>query len=144
MPDFERGYLSASAAFFGGSQLDRGGDLVPPYGPVFHGQVIFLVDGGCALACEELVGPFKENHRGTLVRETTEGSSGPAYMQDLGDGMKIGIAAKRQYFPDGVEFEGVGIRPDFEMQPSVEDLRNGREVALEKARVLAEKPEKPQ
>jgi len=139
--DFERGYLRASAAFFGGSELAWGGDPVPPDGPVFHGQIIFLVDGGCASACEELVGPFKENHRGTLVGETTEGSSGPAYMQDLGNDMKIAIAAKRQYFPDGAEFEGVGIKPDFEVRPSVEDMRNGRDVALEKALALAEKPQ---
>jgi carboxyl-terminal processing protease len=138
--DFERGYLSASAAFFGGSQLDWGGDLVAPDGPVFHGQIIFLVDGGCASACEELAGPFKENHRGILVGETTEGSSGPAYMQDLGNGMKIGIAAKRQYFPDGAEFEGVGIRPDFEVHPSAKDLKTGRDVVLEKALELAATP----
>jgi carboxyl-terminal processing protease len=137
MPDYEKGYLAASAAFFGGSQLEWGGDLVPPDGPVFHGQIIFLVDGGCASACEELAGPFKENHRGTLVGETTEGSSGPVYMQDLGDGMKVGIAARRQYFPDGSEFEGVGIKPDVEVKPSLEDLRSGRDTALEKALALA-------
>jgi carboxyl-terminal processing protease len=137
MPEFEKGYLAASSAFFGGSQLDWGGDLVPPDAPVFHGQIIFLVDGGCASACEELVGPFKENQRGTLVGETTEGSSGPAYMQDLGDGMKIGIAAMRQYFPDGTEFEGVGVKPDFEVKPSLEDLRYGRDPVLDKARELA-------
>lgn len=44
----------------------------------------------------------------------------PEYIQDLGDGMKIGIVAKRQYFPDGTEFEGAGIKPDLEVQPSVE------------------------
>ncbi len=140
LPDFEKGYLAASADFFGGAQLDWGADLVPPDAPIFHGQIIFLVDGGCASACEELVGPFKENHRGTLVGETTEGSSGPAFMQDLGDGMRIGIAAKRQYFPDGTEFEGVGIKPDVEVQPSVDDLRNERDPVLEKAVELATKP----
>jgi hypothetical protein len=44
------------------------------------------------------VGPFKENHRGTLVAETTEGRSRPAYMQDLGDGMKTGISPDRPMY----------------------------------------------
>jgi carboxyl-terminal processing protease len=140
LPDFEKGYLSASAAFFGGSQLDWGGEQVPPDAPVFHGQIILLVDGGCASACEALVGPFKENHRATLVGEMTEGSSGPAYMVDLGDGMQLGIAAMRQYFPDGSEFEGVGIKPDLEVRPTVQDLRNGKDPVLERAMEFAAKP----
>ncbi len=139
MPDFDKGYMAASAALFGRSQLEWGGNLVPPDGPVFHGQIVFLVDGGCASACEELVGPFKDNHRGSLVGETTEGSSGPGFMQDLGDGMRISISAKRQYFPDGTEFEGVGIKADVEISPSLEDLKARRDVALEKAIELAGK-----
>jgi carboxyl-terminal processing protease len=140
MTDFERGYLSASAAFFGGSDLEWGGDMVPPNSAIFHGRLIFLVDGGCASACEDLVGPFKQNHRGTLVGETTQGSSGPMFEQDLGNGMKLGIAATRQYFPDDTEFEGVGIKPDLEVQPSVSDLQHGRDAVLEKALELASQP----
>jgi carboxyl-terminal processing protease len=140
MTEFQRGYLSASAVLFGGSNLEWGGDMVSPEGPVFQGRVIFLVDGGCASACEDLVGPFKQNHRGALVGETTEGSSGPMFEQDLGDGMKLGIAATRQYFADGTEFEGVGIRPDLEVQPSAKDLQHGRDVVLEKAIELASQP----
>jgi C-terminal processing protease CtpA/Prc len=42
-------------------------------------------------------------------------------------------------FPDGSPFEGVGIRPDLEVLPSVDDLRAGRDVVLEaaKQRLLA-------
>jgi C-terminal processing protease CtpA/Prc len=61
-------------------------------------------------------------------------------MVDLGDGMQIGIAAMRQYFPDGSEFEGVGIKPDVESRPTVDDLRKGRDPILEKALELAAKP----
>jgi carboxyl-terminal processing protease len=140
LPDFERGYTSAFADLFGGSQLSWGGDLVPPEGPVFHGKLIFLVDGGCASACEDLVGPFKDNRRATLIGETTEGSSGPAYLYDFKNGMTVGIAVKRQYFPDGSEFEGVGIQPDIEIHSSVDDLRAGRDRALDKALELAALP----
>jgi carboxyl-terminal processing protease len=137
MPDFEKGYLAASAAIFGGSELSWGGELVPPDKPVFHGQIILLVDGGCASACEAFVGPFQNNRRATLVGETTEGTAGPVFMVDLGDGMQLGIAATRQYFPDGTEFEGVGIKPDVEVHPSIDDLKNGRDAILNKAIEIA-------
>ncbi len=52
--------------------------MVPPQGPIFTAKSSILVDGGCASACEELVEPFKESHRGALLGETTEGSTGPA------------------------------------------------------------------
>jgi len=139
IPDFERGYMSAFSELFDGSQLTWGGEQVPPEHPIFHGRIIFLVDGGCASACEELLEAFKDNHRGTLVGETTEGTAGPSYIHDFHNGMTIGIAVKCRYFPDGSEFEGIGIKPDVEIHPSVDDLRNGRDVVLDKALELPEK-----
>jgi carboxyl-terminal processing protease len=117
-----------------------GGGVVPPSQNAFHGRVILLVDGGCVSACEELVQPFKDSGRGIVVGETTEGSSGMPFLYDFHNGMTLKIAVKRQYFPDGSEFEGVGIKPDVEVHPTIEDLRAGRDPVLEKALELASKP----
>ena len=54
--------------------------------------------------------------------------------------MRLTIAVKRQYFPDGAEFEGVGIKPDVEVHPSIEMLKTVQDVMLEKALELAGKP----
>jgi carboxyl-terminal processing protease len=89
VPDFERGYVSAFSDIFQDSQLTWGGESIPPEHPVLHGRIIFLVDGGCASACEELLEAFKDNHRGTLVGETTEGTAGPSYIHDFHNGMTI-------------------------------------------------------
>jgi carboxyl-terminal processing protease len=61
-------------------------------------------------------------------------------LYDFHNGMTLKIAVKRQYFPDGSEFEGVGIKPDIEVRPTSEDLRNGKDPVLEKALELASKP----
>ena len=116
-----------------------GDGVVAPSPNAYHGRIIFLVDGGCVSACEELVEQFKDNGRGTLVGETTEGSSGLPYTYDFHNGMTLTLAVKRQYFPDGSEFEGVGIKPDIEVHPSVESLKSGHDVILEKALELAAK-----
>lgn len=117
-----------------------GGEIVAPTPNAFHGRVILLVDGGCISACEEMVEPFKDGGRATIVGETTQGSSGLPYFYNFGNGMTLKIAVKRLYFPNGSEFEGVGIKPDVEVHPSIESLKAGRDVILEKAIEVAEKP----
>jgi carboxyl-terminal processing protease len=117
-----------------------GGDVIAPSPSAFRGRVILLVDGGCVSACEELVEPFKNSGRGIIVGETTEGSSGIPYTYDFHNGMTLKISVKRQYFPDGSEFEGVGIKPDVEIHPTIKSLKSGHDVILEKALELAAKP----
>jgi len=114
--------------------------LDQPAADAYQGRLALLVDGGCLSSCEDLVMPFKDNGRAIVVGETTGGSSGQPYLLDLGDGMLALIGAKRETFPDGTRFEGVGIRPDLEVAPTAEDLRAGRDVALEAARQRLERP----
>jgi carboxyl-terminal processing protease len=48
--------------------------------------------------------------------------------------MLVLIGTKRAIFPDGSLFEGVGIKPDVESQPTIEDITRGRDPVLETAR----------
>lgn len=139
VPEFLRNCNHPTSDSFCSSPVTWGGETIPPSPKAYEGRLIFLVDGGCVSACEELVAPFKNNGRGTIVGETTEGSSGPPYSYDFGNGMTIKIAVNRLYFPDGSEFEGVGIKPDVEVHPTIESLKTGRDVILEKAIELAGK-----
>ena len=59
---------------------------------------------------------------------------------DLANGMMMNISAVRHTFPDGSQFEGVGIAPDIAVENSAEDLRAGRDVVLKRALEIAEKP----
>lgn len=79
--------------------------------------------------------PFKDNGRATLIGETTAGSSGQPHNIDLGDGFRTWIGAKRESFPDGSAFEGVGIAPDVEVIQLAVDLREGRDRVLNGALV---------
>ena len=99
----------------------------------FLGRVVILVDEGCHSACEDFTMPFKDNGRATIVGRATAGSTGQPYSTSLGDGMRVVVGAKREYFPDGRRFEGIGIEPDVPVIPTSEDLRAGRDVELEAA-----------
>jgi carboxyl-terminal processing protease len=113
--------------------LAWGSYVQPPPKDHFAGNLILLVDSGCLSACEDFVVPFKLNHRAQLIGETTGGSSGQPLQLDLGQGMMVIIGAKRESFPDGSPFEGVGIKPDIEVRPNVDDLRSGKDTALQAA-----------
>ncbi len=113
--------------------LWRGGESEPAKDP-YPGRLAILVDSGCFSSCEDFTMPFKDNGRAVVVGETTGGSTGQPYFLDLDDGMAAVIGAKRAAFPDGSRFEGVGIRPDVEVAPTVEGLRAGRDLVLEAAR----------
>lgn len=108
--------------------------LEQPNRGAFKGKLALLVDAGCHSACEDFVMPFKENGRATLIGEPTGGSSGQPYIVDLGHEMMVMIGAKREMFPDGSRFEGVGIKPDMQVSPSADDFRQRRDPALELAR----------
>jgi carboxyl-terminal processing protease len=110
------------------------GSTSEPAADAYQGRLAILADGGCFSACEDFVMPFKDNGRAIVVGETTGGSTGQPYVVELGDGMQAIVGSKREMLPDGSRFEGVGIRPDVEISPTVEDLRAGRDVELEAAR----------
>jgi carboxyl-terminal processing protease len=50
--------------------------------------------------------------------------------------MLLSLGARRVSFPDGSEFEGVGIKPDVEVDMTVQDLRTGNDPVLDKANTL--------
>ena len=108
-----------------------------PEKPIYSGKLFILVDDDCTSACEDFAMPFKDNGRATIIGESTFGSSGQPYVQRFENGMIFRISTKREYFPNGSEFEGRGIRPNVEVHPRAEDLRSGKDVIFQKAVMLA-------
>ncbi|WP_422059881.1 hypothetical protein [Sphingopyxis sp.] len=76
--------------------------------------------------------------RAILVGEVTAGSSGQPRFTDWGNGMKLWVGPRRHSFPDGREFEGVGIRPDRPnaLTPGVFQ-RGGADITLAGAEAIA-------
>lgn len=102
----------------------------------YDGRVLILTDVRCFSACEDFVEPFKINHRATILGEHTAGSTGQPYSKNLGNGFSFRVGAKREYFPDGAEFEGIGVMPDMAVEPTPADLRAGRDPVLALAKSL--------
>jgi carboxyl-terminal processing protease len=110
------------------------GVLQQPAQDHFTGKLVLLVDEACHSSCEDFAMPFKDSGRALLYGHSTAGSSGQPYILEFGNGMMLMIGAKREIFPDGTRFEGLGIKPDVEVACTVLDIRHGRDAALEAAR----------
>ena len=132
-----QGYFEAFSQYFKHPYLMLPPSMVQPESVLFTGRLIVLTDGGCGSACEDFVMPLKFSGRATVVGETTFGSSGQPYIYEFGNGMGFRVSTKRMYFPDGSEFEGVGIKPNIEVVPTAADIKAGRDPVLAKAVELA-------
>jgi carboxyl-terminal processing protease len=104
-----------------------------PEAGIFRGRLLLLVDRVCASYCEDFLMPFKASGRAPLIGETTAGTYAQTFSLDLEDGMSVLIAATAEHFPDGSDFEGVGIQPDFPVSLTPVDVRNGTDVFIRKA-----------
>jgi carboxyl-terminal processing protease len=114
--------------------------VIQPRDTVYSGRLILLTDRVCSCACEDFVMPFKYAKRATLVGETTAGSFSFTRHVNYENGMILNIAAVHHTFPDGSQFEGVGIAPDVPVETTADDLRAGRDIVLKKALEIAQRP----
>jgi carboxyl-terminal processing protease len=132
----DRGAMEALGAY-SNPQLVTPGELKQPEKPLYTGKVLILTDNECASACEDFVMPFKVSRRGQILGQSTAGSTGQPFFFNFGNGMSFRVSTKRVFFPDGSQFEGVGVTPDVSLQPSPADMRAGTDVVLNKALELA-------
>ncbi|MHA2063622.1 MAG: S41 family peptidase [Candidatus Thorarchaeota archaeon] len=108
------------------------GKVEPRIEGSFLGPIVVLIDSGTYSAAEDFVVVLHAGGRATLVGEKTAGSTGQPLEIDLpGDGWAR-ICTKRDTYPDGREFVGVGIIPDVEVWPTPKDIAADKDVVLEK------------
>ena len=106
---------------------------------MYTGRLIVLVDRVCSCGCEDFVMPLKVTKRAQLVGETTAGTFSLTNRTQFDNGMMLNVSSIRHTFPDGSRFEGVGITPDVEIEPTPQDLKAGRDIVLTRATEMAER-----
>ena len=105
---------------------------VKPRGPWrYEGRVAALIDEGSMSACEHFVSGLEAMGFVLLVGTPTNGAGGGPTSVTLPDGSKVRISRALGIRANGIVFEGHGIPPHIEITPTIEDLRNGRDPALE-------------
>lgn len=115
----------------------------PVYGPhtgsqanavsPYRGKVAVLIGPRTYSAAEDFAMAFDYNERGVLIGEATGGSTGQPVFFELPGGGSARICSKRNRYPNGTEFVGVGIQPDIVTPWTMEAIRSVRDPALERA-----------
>ncbi|TWI12000.1 S41 family peptidase [Aerolutibacter ruishenii] len=97
----------------------------------YDGPVAVLTSARTYSAAEDFVVVFDAMQRGRIVGEATGGSTGQPLQFSLPGGGTARICTKRDSYPDGREFVGVGVQPQVAVAPRIADLRAGRDTVLE-------------
>ncbi len=95
--------------------------------------IVVLINEGSASASEIFAGALKDNNGAKLVGKTTFGKGLVQEMQNLKDGSALKITVAKWLTPSGLDINKDGIKPDYEVEMTLEDYENDRDPQLEKA-----------
>ena len=95
--------------------------------------VAVLISGETFSAAEDFCSAYVGLRRGALVGEATGGSTGQPLAFSLPGGIMARVCTKRDAYPDGTEWNGIGILPTVPVRPTVAALQAGRDPVLEAA-----------
>ncbi|MCK4591863.1 S41 family peptidase [Candidatus Parcubacteria bacterium] len=95
--------------------------------------IVVLINEGSASASEIFAGALKDNNGAKLVGKTTFGKGLVQEMQNLKDGSALKITVAKWLTPSGLDINKDGIKPDYEVEITLEDYENNKDPQLEKA-----------
>jgi len=129
-----RSYVPAHRSWGRPAEWIEGGPSViePRKGKRYSGPLAILTGPGTFSAAEDFLVPLQYSQRALLVGEKTGGSTGNPIMVSLPGGGMFRVVSKRDMFPDGREFVGIGIPPDVPAHPTRQDLIKGTDDVLQK------------
>jgi len=100
----------------------------------FRGPVVLVTNARTASAAEVFAASLREARRASVVGEATCGCVlGIRERHTLPDGGVLDISEMDYHTAGGTRLEGQGLSPDLLVAPTREDLRRGRDRALERA-----------
>ena len=108
-------------------------DSIPPNRVRYAGPVAMLIGNQTFSAAEDFAVAFDVAKRGPLIGEPTGGSTGNPIPLRLPGGGFARICSKRDRYPDGKEFVGVGVMPTQRVPRTVAEFLAGTDAALEAA-----------
>lgn len=126
----DRGTLVVSERFRSGpdQQLFASGN-----GALKKMPVVVLINRGSASASEILAGMLRDQRGAKIIGETSYGKGTVQEIMHLKDDSSLKVTIAHWVMPKGQVLDHNGIKPDIEVLPSDEDLKNKKDVQLEKA-----------
>ena len=117
-------------------QVDRDGNeqiFNAQSGTVTDIPIAILQDEFSASGSELLAAALQENDRAIVVGAPSFGKGTVSHARDLSNGGAVYVSIARWLTPDRNLIEGQGVTPDIEVELTVEDIEERRDVALYRA-----------
>lgn len=112
-------------------EVDTASVFSPAGGRNYYARpVAVLISGTTFSAAEDFCAAFVGLKRGVLVGEPTGGSTGQPLSFALPGGIMARVCTKRDAYPDGTEWNGIGIQPTVAVRPTVAELQAGADPVL--------------
>ena len=106
--------------------------IMPRDGKKYVGPIVLLLGPTTGSSAEDFVIALKTAQRASTVGEKTSGGGGNGLHSKLPGGGDFTVSTFKSTYPDGTEYIGIGIKPDYEVHPTVKDIFNKRDIILEK------------
>jgi len=94
---------------------------------------VILIGHGTASAAEDFLIYTENQKHMTTMGEPTYGSTGQPLMFELPNGGMARVCTKKDTYPDGREFVGIGIQPDIKVKKGLSDYIENKDPVLERA-----------
>jgi C-terminal processing protease CtpA/Prc len=109
------------------------GAVPPAEGRRLIVPTVVLQDHATFSAAEDFLVAIEKIPQITTIGRPSGGSTGQPLALELPGGGRANICTKRDTYPDGRDFVGIGIAPDIIVEPTLLDVQGGRDPALERA-----------
>ena len=100
---------------------------------IYEKPITLLISNKTGSAAEDFAMLFDQVKRGEMIGRTTSGSTGQPMISTLPGGGTLRICVRKDTYPDGKEFVGVGIQPTIFSEQTIASLLKGEDAVLKKA-----------
>jgi len=102
-------------------------------GKRYRKKIIVLISSRTFSAAEDFLVAFKQMNRGIIIGSPTGGSTGNPIEFDLPNGGGIKICSKEDTYKNGDKFVGIGILPDIEVEETIKNFLEKKDVVMKRA-----------
>lgn len=95
--------------------------------------VVVLMDERTQSMAEYTIMSIRNGENVTVMGENSVGSNGDIAYLPLPGGINMSFTSQGIYTPDGGQTQRIGLTPDIEVHPTIEDIKEGRDKLMEEA-----------
>ena len=100
--------------------------------PQYSGKVILLMDERSVSQSETTIMSLRQSPNAVVIGSESRGANGDLVEVKLPGDLRINMSGLGVYTPEGEQTQRVGLKPDIEIFPTIQGIKEGRDELLEK------------